>query len=208
MYSADMTASWEYCHPIFDSPWSRLPGEDYITVEPSHLPESIPPCYRTSIPRSFSSLPHLPQTFPFRTSCSSQSPISQPLLFSLSQPHLPPAQARQSTRYPSSPVYAVLHASFHSQTNSTQFENTPNAIPVVALVPVGIKYDILFNGFVLASNGVNGNPLAGIIPQSPPNDIGYGGLNLPTITQGQPAMTVVYPDTTVQYFDLKSFYFG
>lgn len=74
--------------------------------------------------------------------------------------------------------------------------------------PVGIYGDLLFNGFVAVSIGVGGNPVAGILAQSPPNVIGYGALSQLDNLQGQPAMTVVYPDTTVQYFDLTSFYFG
>ena len=61
----------------------------------------------------------------------------------------------------------------------------------------------------VASNGVGGvGPVAGILPQSPPNDIGYGKLVDATIEQGTPMMTAVYPDTTVLFFDLTSFYFG
>ena len=106
-------------------------------------------------------------------------------------------------------MYEVfLRPSLHSQTNPTQFENSDKALPLAAVFPAGIYLDILFKGFVAVSNGINGMPLAGLVPQSPPNDIGYGGLNLPTLTQGPPTMTVVYPDTTVQYFDLEFFYFG
>ena len=74
--------------------------------------------------------------------------------------------------------------------------------------PVGIYGDMLFNGFVALSIGLGGNPAAGVLAQSPPNIIGYGALSQLDNPQGQPAMTVVYPDTTVQYFDLTSFFFG
>ncbi len=65
----------------------------------------------------------------------------------------------------------------------------------------------MFNGFSGNVAAVN-NAGAGVAPQSPNIDIAYGALDAITIAQGTPEMTTVYQDTTVDFFDLISFYFG
>lgn len=80
-------------------------------------------------------------------------------------------------------------------------------VPVVDASPVGIYLDILFNGFSGNVAAIN-NAGAGVAPQSPNIDIAYGALDVDTIEEGTPEMTVVYQDTTVNFFDLTYFYFG
>ena len=77
---------------------------------------------------------------------------------------------------------------------------------MVQASPAGIYDDILFNGMLVADNSLG--LVAGILPQSPPNQLAYGDTVPATIMEGTPEMTTVYPDTTVVYFDLISFYFG
>ena len=87
-----------------------------------------------------------------------------------------------------------------------KFENDGDILPVVASQPVGLYSDIFYNGFIGTANGIA--PVAGIRPQSPNKFIAYSLLAFATIVQGQPAMNAAYPDSTIEYFDLKSFYFG
>jgi len=53
------------------------------------------------------------------------------------------------------------------------------------------------------------NPLVtGVVANSPLNYAAFSTLDVATVQQGQPAMTVNYADSTVDHFDLKSFYYG
>ena len=74
------------------------------------------------------------------------------------------------------------------------------------LDPINLYLDIFFNGFAGVSAALP--TVAGVRPQSPNNDIVYGQRVAATIEQGQPSMTTDYPDSTVDYLDLESFYFG
>ena len=86
-----------------------------------------------------------------------------------------------------------------------QFENA-DIPPVVAAKPVGIYLDAYYNGMEGIAPAAPAT--AGIRQQSPLNEIGYGNTSLPTVLQGQPSITSVYPDSTVDFLDLISFYFG
>lgn len=88
----------------------------------------------------------------------------------------------------------------------TQFDND-NGIPVVAAAPINIYQDILWNGMSLVQTpGTTGTP--GVQSNSPPNYAAYSALDLATVEQGQPSMRVNYADSTIDHFDLKSFYYG
>lgn len=50
--------------------------------------------------------------------------------------------------------------------------------------------------------------IAGIKANSPPNYAAFSTLDVATLTQGQPAMSVNYADSAIDHFDLKSFYYG
>ena len=76
----------------------------------------------------------------------------------------------------------------------------------MAAKPVGIYLDLAYRGFE-GSAPVTGM-VTGIRAQSPLNSIAYGNTTIPTTAEGQPSITTVYPDSTVQFFDLISFYFA
>lgn len=47
-----------------------------------------------------------------------------------------------------------------------------------------------------------------VVPNSPPNVAAYAATDIVTIQQGQPSMMTNYADSTIDHFDLKSFYYG
>jgi hypothetical protein len=47
-----------------------------------------------------------------------------------------------------------------------------------------------------------------LVANSPPNAAAFSTLDVATVAQGQPSMTVNYSDSTIDHFDLKSFFFG
>ena len=53
-----------------------------------------------------------------------------------------------------------------------------------------------------------GSTSVGVTPNSPPNLAAYSATDLATVQQGQPAMVTNYADSTVDHFDLFSFYYG
>jgi len=50
--------------------------------------------------------------------------------------------------------------------------------------------------------------IAIVVPNSPPNVAAFSALDVATVTQGQPAMTVNYADSTIDHFSRKSFCYG
>ena len=88
-----------------------------------------------------------------------------------------------------------------------QFENDVGATPLVALNPVDLYLDIFFKGWEVFAYGVAGatGNVPGVTPQLPPNLISYGALDTATIEEGTLALTVVYPDTTIDHFRLQFF---
>lgn len=86
-----------------------------------------------------------------------------------------------------------------------QFETAPG-LPALAVAPINLYLDIFWNGMSLVETI---NPLvAGVMPNSPLNFAAFSALDVATVQQGQAAMTVNYADSTVDHFDLKSFYYG
>jgi hypothetical protein len=86
-----------------------------------------------------------------------------------------------------------------------QFETAPG-LPALAVAPINLYLDIFWNGMSLVETI---NPLVtGVVANSPLNYAAFSTLDVATVQQGQPAMTVNYADSTVDHFDLKSFYYG
>lgn len=48
----------------------------------------------------------------------------------------------------------------------------------------------------------------GVVAQSAPDVVAFGPLIAATILQGTPALTTVYTDSTIAFFDFSYFYFG
>ena len=76
----------------------------------------------------------------------------------------------------------------------------------MAAKAVGIYLDLAYRGWEGIAPTVP--PVAGPLAQSPPNSIAYGNTTIPTVVEGQPSITTVYRDSTVDFFDLISFFFG
>lgn len=89
---------------------------------------------------------------------------------------------------------------------SLQFEGYPKALPVAAGSPVGIYLDVEYPGMVVAAAPLD--TVSGVKPESPDNYVAYTAAGTATILEGQPAMTIVFSDSTFDYLALKSFYFG
>ncbi|KAF1912824.1 hypothetical protein BDU57DRAFT_457191, partial [Ampelomyces quisqualis] len=87
-----------------------------------------------------------------------------------------------------------------------RFDNA-DGLPLVALSPINIYLDLFWQGMALAKTSGLQN-LAIVKPNTPDNYAAFSKLNVLTSSQGQPAMTVNYPDSTVDSFDLTSFYYG
>ncbi|KAF1992196.1 hypothetical protein K402DRAFT_387852 [Aulographum hederae CBS 113979] len=87
-----------------------------------------------------------------------------------------------------------------------RFDNE-NGVPLVAVAPIDIYLDIKWNGMSLAETLID-STVPGIVPNTPKNYAAYAVPDTATITQGQPAMTVNYPDSTISSFSLRSFYYG
>ncbi|KAF3046784.1 hypothetical protein E8E11_009308 [Didymella keratinophila] len=95
---------------------------------------------------------------------------------------------------------------WYSLDQVARFDNIV-AVPGVAVSPIGIYDDIFWQGMSLAQTGGLQN-IAVVVPNSPPNVAAFSALDVATVTQGQPAMTVNYADSTIDHFSLKSFYYG
>lgn len=124
-----------------------------------------------------------------------------------------PNAGSSSTRAASPAV--VVSSSAPSATPSTawstldqlaRFDNA-DGLPIVAFSPINTYLDIFWQGMSLAKTAGLQN-LAIVKPNSPDNYAAFSRLNLATLPQGQPAMTVNYPDSTIDHFDLNSFYYG
>ncbi|KAF2028332.1 hypothetical protein EK21DRAFT_90750 [Setomelanomma holmii] len=87
-----------------------------------------------------------------------------------------------------------------------RFENA-EGLPLVAASPINIYLDVFWQGMSLVQTGGVQN-VAFVEPNSPPNCAAYSKLDLATVQQGQPSMTTNYADSTIDHFDLHSFYFG
>ncbi|KAL8688348.1 MAG: hypothetical protein Q9218_005722 [Villophora microphyllina] len=87
------------------------------------------------------------------------------------------------------------------------FDDDDKFAPVVANLPVNKYRRLYYNGFsgVTITGGVQ---LSGIKPQSPNNAVAYGPLNTATDIQKRPAVTAVYQGSTINSFDLESFWYG
>lgn len=95
---------------------------------------------------------------------------------------------------------------WYSLEQLARFDNA-DGLPLIAASPIGIYLDIFWQGMSLAQTGGLQN-LAIVVPNSPPNVAAYSALDLATVQQGQPSMMTNYADSTVDHFDLKSFYYG
>ena len=95
---------------------------------------------------------------------------------------------------------------WYSLDQVARFDNIAG-VPGVAVSPIGIYDDIFWQGMSLAQTSGLQNLII-VVPNSPPNVAAYSALDVVTVTQGQPAMTVNYADSTVDHFSLKSFYYG
>ncbi|KAF9701116.1 hypothetical protein EKO04_001165 [Ascochyta lentis] len=95
---------------------------------------------------------------------------------------------------------------WYSLDQLARFENSVG-LPAVAASPIGIYLDLFWQGMSLVQTGGIQN-LAIVAPNSPGNYAAYSALDVATVTQGQPSMMANYPDSTIDHFDLKSFYYG
>jgi hypothetical protein len=95
---------------------------------------------------------------------------------------------------------------WYSLDQLARFENAPG-LPLVAASPIGIYLDLFWQGMSLAQTGGVQN-LVIVVPNSPSNVAAYSATDLATLQQGQPAMTTNYGDSTIDHFDLYSFYYG
>ena len=123
------------------------------------------------------------------------------------RPHqLLPAQA--TTHVPNSQGSVAIYRHFSTDWPVLQFENNRDFVPGAAVALVNEYDDILYNGFVRIFFGADREDTAGIVPNSPPNVIAYAPVGAGTVLQGPPAMTTLYDDTTVDFFDLLYLYYG
>ncbi|KAJ4345088.1 hypothetical protein N0V95_005935 [Ascochyta clinopodiicola] len=95
---------------------------------------------------------------------------------------------------------------WYSLDQLARFENSVG-LPAVAASPIGIYLDVFWQGMSLVQTGGIQN-LALVVPNTPGNYAAYSTLDAATITQGQPSMMANYADSTIDHFDLKSFYYG
>jgi hypothetical protein len=95
---------------------------------------------------------------------------------------------------------------FFALPQSARFDNDPG-LPAVAASPIGIYDDIYWQGFNLAATGGLQDVVV-VVPNTPNNVAAFAKDNTATIFQGQPAMTVNYADSTIDHFDLYSFYYA
>jgi hypothetical protein len=113
---------------------------------------------------------------------------------------LPSSPAKGSQpKSPAQPTYFAID-------QEARFENA-QGLPGVAAAPINIYLDIFWQGFALAISGGLQN-IAGVIPQSPANAAVFSNTDVPTLLQGGAAMITTYDDSTVDHFDMKSFYYG
>ncbi|KAJ4367705.1 hypothetical protein N0V86_009826 [Didymella sp. IMI 355093] len=96
--------------------------------------------------------------------------------------------------------------SWYSLDQLARFDNA-EGLPLVAASPIGIYLDIFWQGMSLVQTGGLQN-VAIVEPNSPPNYAAFSAADVATLTQGQPAMTVNYADSTIDHFSLHSFYYG
>jgi hypothetical protein len=87
-----------------------------------------------------------------------------------------------------------------------RFDNK-DGIPLVAASDIGIYLDIYWQGMTLVNTG-NLQNIASVTPNSPPNYAAFSALDTGTVIQGRPSMMTNYDDSTVDHFDLESFYYG
>ena len=79
--------------------------------------------------------------------------------------------------------------------------------PPVAIKEIGQYLDIDFKGiFLIPTLNLPGHP--GVPPNTPSNMAGFTLVNPVSLLKGPPAMSVNYPDSTVDFFDLESFWYG
>lgn len=95
---------------------------------------------------------------------------------------------------------------FFALPQSARFDND-QGLPGVAASPIGIYDDIYWQGFSLAITGSVQNVFI-VEPNTGSNLAAFARNDLATISQGQPAMTVNYADSTIDHFDLSSFYYA
>ncbi|KAF1938020.1 hypothetical protein EJ02DRAFT_475098, partial [Clathrospora elynae] len=86
------------------------------------------------------------------------------------------------------------------------FDNK-QGITGLSATPLNIYQNIKWNGMSLSETG-GIQQIAMLESNSPPNRAAFAALNVVTIEQGTPAMTVNYADSTMDHFDLLSFYYG
>ncbi|KAF2818889.1 hypothetical protein CC86DRAFT_151947 [Ophiobolus disseminans] len=95
---------------------------------------------------------------------------------------------------------------WYSLNQLARFENA-DGLPLVAASPINIYLDIFWQGMSLVQTGGLQN-IAIVKPNSPSNYAAYSALDVATVAQGQPSMTVTYADSTIDRFDLHSFFYG
>lgn len=107
----------------------------------------------------------------------------------------------------SSSSWPSTTTTWYSLPQLARFENDANGVPLVAVAPINLYLDIFWQGMSLTMTTA-ASALSGIVVNSPLNCAAYGAGDTATITQGTPSMTVNYADSTIDHFDLKSFYFA
>ncbi|KAK3080511.1 hypothetical protein LTS18_000649 [Coniosporium uncinatum] len=102
---------------------------------------------------------------------------------------------------------AVSSTKWYSLRQVARFDNDIS-VPLTGAAPINEYLDIFWNGMSLVNTVSVAGANPGVFPNSPSNYAAYSVGDAATVLQGQPAMTVNYQDSTVDHFDLRSFYFG
>lgn len=95
----------------------------------------------------------------------------------------------------------------YTKLTKLQFDNDPNAIPLLPNAAIDLYLDLYYNGMSLNQQTLPNNDI-GVLAQSAPNTAAFANGDDVTLLQGQPKITTVYSDSTIVAFDFHSFYFG
>ncbi|RMZ70113.1 hypothetical protein GMOD_00000167 [Pyrenophora seminiperda CCB06] len=99
---------------------------------------------------------------------------------------------------PSPASYSAIH-------QLARFDNLSG--PPVAIQEIGQYLDLFFQGIYLVPTlNLPGQP--GVKPNTPSNMAGFNIVNPVTLLNGPASMTTNYPDSTVDFFDFESLWFG
>ena len=104
-------------------------------------------------------------------------------------------------------VASALPAVDTGSITTLNLANFDYAFPYLSITPIEVYQKIFWRGMSLAKTG-NIQTAAIVRPNSGGNVATFGRTNVVTIQQGQPSMTVNYPNSPIKDFTLQSFYFA